>query len=88
MNPVLMTFVRGPLHRIQANMVWIPAVNIIVSERDKLVYVYFRDEMVYYYDQDASAKLTSLYETVKHAFKRNPIDIVGEVKKKPIEKNE
>lgn len=86
-KPVLMTFVRGPLHLIQAKMTWIPAVNIFTDERDKLVYVYMRDEMTYFYDPEASTKLTAMYETVKHLFKHNAIDIVGEVKK-PLANNE
>lgn len=82
MEPVLVTFVRGPLHLIQARMTWIPEVEVFTDPRDNTVYAYKREELVYYYDLALSAKLTLNYEGVRELFRNNTVDVTGEVKPK------
>lgn len=80
MKPVLMTYVRGPLHLIQAEMNWIPEVQMFSDRGDKTVYAYRREEMVYYYDSEMSKKLSEVYDSVAFLFKPNTLEIVGEAK--------
>jgi len=81
-KPVLMTFDGGPLHRIQADMTWLPQVQIFVDDRDFKVLAYLRDETTYKYDAKLSKQLTACPEqfrrTMLQTFKPNQLNIKGE----------
>lgn len=77
-KPILMTFRGGPLHRIQANMTWLPQVQVFVDDRDNAVMAYLRDETVYRYDPALSVKLSANHEAVVAFFKPNKMDVQGE----------
>jgi hypothetical protein len=85
MKPILMTFVRGPMHLLQAEMLWLPEMNVMLDEREHTVHAYIRDETTYYYEPELSAKLTSVYDKVKEKFQQNKINVVGEVENKPLQ---
>ncbi len=78
-HPVTVTFVRGPVHLLQAKVSWLPDVNLFTSERDRLIYAYVREDLVYYYDIQLSAKLSLVYDKAKGFFRPNPIEVLGEV---------
>ena len=78
-HPVTVTFVRGPVHLLQAEVTWLPDINLFTSERDRLIYAYVREDLVYYYDLQLSAKLSMVYDKAKGFFRSNPINVIGEV---------
>jgi hypothetical protein len=61
-------FIGGPVHAMRFEMTWIPPVNIMISERDKMIYAYVRDETAYFYDAELSAKLTARYDEFRKDF--------------------
>lgn len=80
---IVMTFIRGPLHRIQAEMTWVPQVNLFFNDREKIVYAYIRDETCYYYDPAMSAKITAKFDLIRSKLgpdvHNNSINPIGEV---------
>lgn len=73
---LIVPFIRGPLHGIKFEMVWVPQVNLCIDERNRMIHVYIRDEMAYFYDPDLSDQLSTVYDIARERWAGQPNRII------------